>query len=210
MSIFKGLKKVLGGNKSSDPNNLLPAELKLTSAPEDSYVASIEAQRAEKDYYLRRDPYSPIEDRVNFIGLNYYPPDPALRFTLSLHRVEPEPLTFQTSTGDERVYQRIGTVAFEVEGQPAQLVIYKSEDYDELFLPFRDATSGSETYGAGRYLEPIALGSSELLVDFNLAYNPYCAYSDAFSCPLPPVENWLTTVPIRAGEKIYKKPESTN
>jgi uncharacterized protein (DUF1684 family) len=59
-----------------------------------------------------------------------------------------------------------------VDGQPAQLAIYKSEDYDELFLPFRDATSGGETYGAGRYLEPVELASGELLVDFNLAYNP--------------------------------------
>jgi uncharacterized protein (DUF1684 family) len=201
LRIFDTLKKAFTGDDKLTPNKPT-AEQKSEPAP-DTYVAAIEAERAEKDYYLRRDPYSPIEDRQSFTGLNYYPPDPAFRFTLALNPVEPEPLTFQTSTGDERVYQRIGTVEFEVEDQSAQLAIYKSEDYDELFLPFRDATSGVETYGAGRYLEPVELGSGELLVDFNLAYNPYCAYSEAFSCPLPPVENCLK-VAIRAGEKKYK------
>lgn len=202
MSFFETIKKVFTGNEKPDSQDSSPASAKLNLSPQETYIAAIEAERAEKDMYFRRDPYGPIEDRTNFSGLNYYPPDPAFRFTLPLQRAEPEPLTFQTSTGDERVYQRIGTVEFEVEGQTAQLAIYKSEDYDELFLPFRDATSGAETYGAGRYLEPVELGSGELLVDFNLAYNPYCVYSEAFSCPLPPVENWLK-IAIRAGEKNY-------
>lgn len=205
MSLFETVKKVFAGSKQSASENSSPAA-KSAASPEETYVAALEAERAEKDMYFRRDLYGPIEDRQNFTGLNYYPPDPAFRFTLPLQPVEPAPLTFQTSTGDERVYQRIGTVEFEVEGQPARLAIYKSEDDDELFLPFRDATSGQETYGAGRYLEPARLASGEIVVDFNLAYNPYCAYSEAFSCPLPPVENWLK-VPIRAGEKIYTKPD---
>jgi uncharacterized protein len=202
LSILNTLKKAFGGNDKPTPNRWATEPKPEPSS--DTYIAAIEAERAEKDYYLRRDAYSPIEDRVNFSGLNYYPPDLALRFTLPLQRVEPELLIFQTSTGDEREYQRLGTVEFEVEGQLARLAIYKSEDYDELFLPFRDATSGTETYGAGRYLEPVELANDELLVDFNLAYNPYCAYSEVFSCPLPPVENWLK-VPIRAGEKKYKE-----
>lgn len=203
MSFFETIKKVFTGDEKPDQQDVSPVSSKPDFSPQESYTAAIEAERAEKDMYFRRDPYGPIEDRTNFNGLNYYPPDPAFQFTLPLQRAEPEPLTFQTSTGDERVYQRIGVVEFEVGGQTAHLAIYKSEDYDELFLPFRDATSGTETYGAGRYLEPVALGSGELLVDFNLAYNPYCAYSDAFSCPLPPVENWLK-IAIRAGEKQYK------
>ena len=204
MSIFDTLKKAFTGNNQTVQNEQTTQQ-KSEPSPH-TYIAAIEAERVEKDYYLRRDPYSPIEDRVSFAGLSYYPPDPAFRFTLPLHPVEPEPLTFQTNTGDERVYQRIGTVEFEVEGQPAQLAVYKSEDYDELFLPFRDATSSTETYGAGRYLEPVELANGQLLVDFNLAYNPYCAYSEAFSCPLPPVENWLK-VAIRAGEKKYNQDE---
>jgi uncharacterized protein len=204
LSIFDTIKKVFTGDTEQNTADVTTeAEAVMSS---DTYIAALEAERAEKDISFRRDPYGPIEDRQKFTGLNYYPPDLAFHFTLPLHRVEPEPLTFQTSTGDERVYYRLGTVEFEVEDQPAQLAIYKAEEYDELFLPFRDATSGTETYGAGRYLEPVELANGELLLDFNLAYNPYCAYSEAFSCPLPPVENWLK-VPIRAGEKQYKEDE---
>lgn len=204
MSIFDTIKKVFTGDEEQNTDHVpIDPEPAISSK---TYIAALEAERAEKDVYFRRDPYGPIEDRQNFTGLKYYPPDPAFRYTLPLHPFEPEPITFQTSTGDERVYNRIGTVEFEVNGQSAQLAIYKSEDYDELFLPFRDATSGTETYGAGRYLEPVELANGELLVDFNLAYNPYCAYSENFSCPLPPVGNWLK-VPIQAGEKNYKEDE---
>lgn len=170
------------------------------------YIDTIEANRVEKDRFFRSSPHSPIANRVNFTGLDYYPPNPNFRYTLPINQADtPEPLTFQTNTGDEQVYYRIGTIEFEVEGEPAQLALYESDQHDELFLPFRDATSGNETYGAGRYLEPHELGDGKLLIDFNLAYNPFCAYSDAYSCPLPPFENHLTTAAIRAGEKVYKK-----
>lgn len=158
-----------------------------------------------KDRYLRMDPHSPIANRMDFAGLEYYPPDPAYRYALPLQPAEEQTqLILQTSTGDEQPYLRLGTITFEVEGQPATLAVYQSLDHPGLFLPFRDATSGTETYGAGRYLEPHDLGGGDLLVDFNLAYNPFCAYSDAYSCPLPPFENTVR-FPIRAGEKAYKK-----
>ena len=174
------------------------------AAPE-VYIAGLEAQRVEKDHFFKHSSYSPIEDRASFGGLDYYPPDPAFRYELQLQEAEhPEVLTLQTSTGDEQTYHRLGTVAFEVEGEPAQLAVYQSTSHEGLFLPFRDATSGNETYGAGRYLEPHDLGDGRLLVDFNLCYSPFCAYSDAYSCPLPPFENHLTRVAIRAGEKAYK------
>lgn len=171
----------------------------------DTYIAAVEAQREEKDRYFRLDPHSPIphDERADFSGLDYYEPTPELQFTLPLEHDEPQTLTFQTSTGDERDYTRVGTVRFAVDGQEATLAIYSSDE-GEYFLPFRDATSGKESYGAGRYLEPIAAGDGQLLVDFNLAYNPFCAYSEVYSCPLPPIENWLK-VPIRAGERDYKK-----
>lgn len=141
--------------------------------PASFYIDSIEQNRAEKDRYFRTSPYSPIEDKLNFAGLNYYPPNSALRFILPLQQAEqPEELIFETSTGDQRSYYRIGLIEFEVENQPARLAVYQSPDYDELFLPFRDATSGKETYGAGRYLEPHQLANGDLLVDFNQAYNP--------------------------------------
>jgi len=201
MGILNRIKKVFnGGSVEAEP-----VEAEQEEMSPSFYIDALEANRAEKERFFRTSPYSPIEDRAGFTGLNYYPPDPAYRYTLPLQRAdEPEPLTFPTSTGDEQTYFRIGTIEFEVEGQPARLAIYSSPHHDELFLPFRDATSGRETYGAGRYLEPEVLPDGNLLVDFNLAYNPFCAYSDDYSCPLPPFENYLK-VAIRAGEKAYKK-----
>jgi uncharacterized protein (DUF1684 family) len=88
-----------------------------------------------------------------------------------------------------------------VDGQEAALTIYR-DDEGEYFLPFADALAGHETYGAGRYLEPLDLEDGKVRVDFNYAYNPYCAYNEGWSCPLTPRENRLK-VPIRAGEKVY-------
>jgi uncharacterized protein (DUF1684 family) len=204
MSFIDTIKKAFGGQKT-EPVTETPAEAK--ELPPSFYIDTIEAERVEKDRFFRTHPYSPIEDRSSLTGLNYYPPDPALRFDLPLQQAEQvEELTIQTSTGDEQTYHRIGVVEFEIEGEPAALAVYRSPHQDGLFMPFRDATSGQETYGAGRYLEPVELVGGRLLVDFNLAYNPYCAYSGQYSCPLPPLENWLK-VPIRAGEKNYKADE---
>jgi hypothetical protein len=203
MGILSSIKQIFSGQEDNRAQKADTGDKEPSPA---FYIDAIEANRAEKDHFFRSSPYSPLTDRANFNGLDYYPPDPNLRLTLPLQRAEnSEPLTFQTSTGDERVYYRLGTVEFEVDGQPAKLTIYKSDDHDELFLPFRDATSGQETYGAGRYLEPKELADGQILVDFNLTYNPFCAYSDDYSCPLPPFENHLTTIAIRAGEKAYKK-----
>lgn len=200
MSIITRIKNVLAGQKTGPENDSPPAPVQN---PDAFYIDTIEATRAEKDRFFRTNAYSPIQDRAGFTGLSYYPPDPAMRFELPLQpAAQHEELMFQTSTGDERLYYRLGTVQFNIEGEPAQLAVYKSPDHDDLFMPFRDATSGNQTYGAGRYLEPVDLGGGKLLVDFNLAYNPFCAYSEHYSCPLPPLENWLK-VPVRAGEKNY-------
>ncbi len=106
-----------------------------------------------------------------------------------------------TTNGKDQVYRRFGMVHFQVDGVDTQVTLYSSAGSQDLFLPFRDATSGKETYGAGRYLELHAHGD-EVVVDFNYAYNPNCAYNPEWDCPLPPGENWLT-VPIRAGEKAF-------
>ena len=206
MSILDSLKKVFTGDGQKPATPAVNPDPTPKKSSEQYYIAGIEEERAMKDRFFRMDPHSPIQDRLTFDGLDYYPPNPDYRYALTLQPAEPpEPLTFQTNTGDEQLYHRIGTIAFEVEGQPATLAVYKSPDHGGLFLPFRDATSGSETYGAGRYLEPHDLGGGELIVDFNLAYNPFCAYSDEYSCPLPPFENHLRTIAIQAGEKAYKQ-----
>jgi uncharacterized protein (DUF1684 family) len=208
MGILDNIKKAFINDKEQEPINVTGNNASSRSEQERSsevYLASLESQRMEKDHFFKHGPYSPIEDRTNFSGLDYYPPDPVYRYVLPLQKADqPELLTFQTSTGDEQTYNRLGTIEFEVAGETARLAVYKSTDHDGLFLPFRDATSGQETYGAGRYLEPHELGDGQLLVDFNLAYNPFCAYSVHYSCPLPPFENHLTRVAIRAGEKSFK------
>lgn len=174
----------------------------------DDYTFRIEQGRKEKDHWFREGQDSPIphELRHGFTGLSYYSVNPALRFRVPL-AVHPKQdvLTFATSKGTEQQYFRHGYFEFSVERTTVQIHAYKpvhAHGPEFLFVPFRDATSGKETYGAGRYLdlEPQRSGAYDL--DFNLAYNPYCAYSDDYVCPLPPVENWLT-VPIRAGEKTW-------
>ncbi len=204
MGILSSIKKIFSTEKTN--NNPTTQQPPTTEPSPTFYIDTIEAHRAEKDRFFRSSPHSPITDQLNFTGLNYYPPDPDYRYTLPLEpTAEPQPLTFATSSGDEQLYYRIGTVTFEVEGQTAQLALYKSDNHDELFLPFRDATSGPETYGAGRYLEPETLKNGHFLLDFNMAYSPFCAYSQNYSCPLTPFENHLTNVAIRAGEKVYMK-----
>ncbi len=168
------------------------------------------ALRAAKDEYMREDPASPLgeQERATFTGLKYYPYDSALAMELTLDREVPsEPVHMGTSTGDSREYARVGKIHFEVHGETAEATLYGEPD--NLFLLVRDATSGKATYGAGRYLEPDMVGPDTVFVDLNLLYNPYCAYNEQFSCPLPPVENWLH-VPIEAGEQTYKSSEGQN
>jgi uncharacterized protein len=165
--------------------------------------SELETFRAEKDRFFATGRQSPLtsEQKKDFKGLNYFPENPALRLEVTVEEFpEKEEIQMQTSTGDVQQYQRYGRFQFEVDGQPAQLTLYS--DGGSFFLPFADSLAGTETYGAGRYLEPEDLGGKRFLVDFNLAYNPYCAYNDAWSCPLTPFENRLK-VPIRAGEKNF-------
>lgn len=174
------------------------------------WVADLEQRREEKDEYFRSHPHSPIppDDREDFDGLRYYPIDEDYRFELPLEEYdEKERLTVGTSTGGEREYLRWGRFRFTIDGRRVELQAYKAEsDEDRLWIPFRDATSGEETYGAGRYIDlEASVHRTERGIwnlDFNEAYNPTCAYSEHYECPLPPTENWLE-VPIEAGEKAH-------
>ena len=166
-------------------------------------MTALEEFRREKDKYFKADRNSPLtpEQKRAFQGLAYFPENPDLALELQIEEFpQKDEIRMQTSTGDEQVYQRFGRLHFTVEGQPAELAVYQSED--GYFLPFVDALANQETYGAGRYLEPEPLGDGRFLVDFNFAYNPYCAYNEFWSCPLTPFENRLK-VPIRAGEKLF-------
>ncbi|MEW6029287.1 MAG: DUF1684 domain-containing protein [Chloroflexota bacterium] len=166
-------------------------------------MTELEEFRAGKDDFFARHPQSPLtpDQRRDFRGLSYFPEDEALRLEVKLDPFpEPDRIEMQTTTGDVQVYYRIGRIRFSVDGQEAELTIYQSEH--GYFLPFVDSLAGKETYPAGRYLEPEPLPGGRFLVDFNLAYNPYCAYNDAWSCPLTPFENRLK-VPIKAGERLF-------
>ena len=163
----------------------------------------ISEQRLEKDLFFAQHPESPLTSaqKRDFTGLEYFPEAPELKFELPIDRFSAlEKIQIQTSTGDLQQYQRFGKVSFPVEGQTVELTLYTN--HYGLFLPFVDRLADTETYPAGRYLEPELLPDGRVLIDFNQAYNPYCAYNDAWSCPLTPAENRLQ-VAIRAGEKIF-------
>ena len=171
----------------------------------------LEGERQDKNRFFMLDPQSPlpIEARKKLRGgLDYFPPDPRYRFELELHEHEDkETIKVEATKGDEREFIRWGEFRFKISDKNCTLQAYKSDPMEgRLFVPFRDATSSKETYGAGRYidLEPDThrTANGKWILDFNAAYNPWCAYSEAYTCPLVPPENWLE-VPINAGEKNY-------
>ena len=137
----------------------------------------------------------------SFHGLHYFPENKNLRLKVQVERLADQvEIEIPTSTGGVQRYKRYGRFKFEVDGQKAELTIYEAAH--GFFLPFVDSLAGKETYPAGRYLEIESLSGDRFSVDFNLAYNPYCAYNAQWSCPLTPSENHLN-VPIRAGEKNF-------
>lgn len=166
-------------------------------------MSDLTAYRMEKDQFFGRHPQSPLtpDQRQNFTGLKYFPENDELRLEVEVELFkDQEPMQMQTSTGGVQTYVRHGRFKFQVEGEDAELTIYQNEH--GYFLPFVDSLAGRETYPAGRYLEPEALPGNRFFVDFNLAYNPFCAYNEMWSCPITPAENRLK-VPIRAGEKLF-------
>ncbi|MEF8818279.1 MAG: DUF1684 domain-containing protein [Haloferacaceae archaeon] len=172
----------------------------------DDWRTAIERGRAEKDAYLADHPQSPLppDERASFDGLAYYEPDPDYRYVLELHEHDdPERITVETTTGGSDEYLGVGRFRFDLHGAERTLVAYRRPDGDQnLWLPFRDATSGETTYDAGRYLDLDAERDREgerWVVDFNEAYSPFCAYSDAYECPLVPPTNWLEAS-VEAGE----------
>ena len=163
--------------------------------------------RRAKDEFFGKDHDSPltVQQRQLFTGLAYYQENPSLQFVLTIEALPEthrEVIQMMTSTGDSQPRLRWGTITFTVEGQSATLTVYRDEDGGEFFLPFADTTNGDETYGAGRYLDLVPLEHGRVLLDFNYAYSPYCAYNPQWSCPIPPAENRLK-VSILAGEKNF-------
>ena len=174
---------------------------------EETWRRALSRSREAKDEFFRDSHDSPLghEQGGTFQGLNYFEPDPAFRFEVRIQRYPGlESVIMATSKGTRQLFNKIGYFDLAVDGQRVRLQAYQSAEREDpsIFIPFRDATSGKETYGAARYLDLEVEHNDEYVVDFNYAYNPYCAYSEEYVCPLPPRENWLA-VPIRAGEKNY-------
>lgn len=171
------------------------------------YVQQLEQHREEKSAFFSDHPRSPVpeDERESFDGLSFYPVDPDYRFVVALdEHDDAETVAVETTDDDSREYLRYGEFTVELDGEEVTLQAYRDDpDEDRLWVPFRDGTSGDETYGAGRYLDLEAEDRTDdgrWILDLNLAYNPTCAYAAGYSCPLPPSENWLD-VPVEAGEK---------
>ncbi len=185
----------------------------MASEEDVEYIDAIREYRTRKDEAFGSSPESPIrrEQRGdNFPGLTYFPPDPAYSLVAAVTPFsKPEIVQLGSTKGDIRPQLRYAELLFTVGDQQLRLTGFtdpESDSADELFVPFRDATTGKETYGAGRYLEAEVErdehGALIAHLDFNLAYSPWCAYNDAYSCTLPPAENILP-VSITAGEKTF-------
>ncbi|MFQ3318620.1 MAG: hypothetical protein ACI8UR_000491 [Natronomonas sp.] len=218
----------------------------------DAWREELESYRAQKDEQFANARASPLppEERDGFDGLDYFAPNPDFRVAATIELVDSdETVTMETTVDGEQLYERAARLRFELEdasGETAEhtLVAYQRIDYEggvasdasdpstdadasvgeSLFVPFRDKTTGQQTYSAGRYMELHTEGASQsdansssgegteprdgqlndgatVPLDFNLAYSPFCAYSDAYECPLPPRENWLE-VAVPAGERF--------
>jgi uncharacterized protein (DUF1684 family) len=173
-----------------------------------SYEQRLRANRREKDEFFGEHRQSPIppEHRDKFDGLEYFAPDPDYRVKATVSRADnPDPVEMETSDGRTVRYRREFRFEFDLDGETYTLHGYRQQADDEaIFVPFRDKTTGQQTYTDGRYMELEPEGEladgDEVTVDFNLAYSPFCAYSETFSCPLPPEENWLETT-VEAGER---------
>lgn len=179
-----------------------------------SYADSLARYRSEQLQHLLADPRQPV-DSASVSGLQWFEPQPHYRVWCRVVRLqETEPEDLPTYSGRSKTFRPWARLFFTLEGEEAQLTVYQSvvhpslaATHTYLFLPFKDATNGESTYGGGRYID---LQRSELegdtwLLDFNRAYNPLCAYSDGFNCPIPPRENHLEQ-PIPAGERQYTGP----
>ena len=174
-------------------------------APAEDFLQKEIARREARDQAFRseKDPI-PENKRSVLLPLRYYPPDQSYSVAAALRLGQERPVVLMpTSTGTIRRYQRVGVLEFTFKGESLSLGAFVEEgakEIDGLFVPFVDATSGKETYPAGRYLDipPTTTGFYE--IDFNKAYNPYCAYNATYECPYPPPSNRLK-VEIRAGEK---------
>ncbi len=195
---------------------LLIFSLLIISCQENSFNKEVLAHQYEQNLMFQNKEKSPLtkEDFEDFTALEFYTIDEKFKVLATLTKT-PDALVFEmpTTTTRKPLYKQYGLVSFTIDGKEQQLEIYQSQDFnrdpmhkDYLFLPFTDATSGQGSYEGGRYIDVLTTDEKEgkILIDFNTAYNPYCAYNGRYSCPITPKQNHLT-IEIKAGVKAYKK-----
>ena len=184
---------------------------------QDAYTKGIMEYQYEQNLKFHDKEVSPLsaKDLKSFSALHFYKIDEKFKITAKLVK-EKEPIIFemQTTTSRKPLYIKYGTLTFTIEGKEQTLPIYQNKDFDRapqykdyLFLPFTDKTSGIESYGGGRYLDVLTTDENAdgtITIDFNKSYNPYCAYSSRYSCPLTPKENTVS-IALKAGIKVYEK-----
>lgn len=175
-----------------------------------NYVDSVQQLRISKTAELINPESGTLTDEEidHFKGLDFFLCDKNYRITCKFEKNIGKKFKMPTSTERKPIYRRYGYVYFKIDGQECKLTVYQNIELSKqkafknnLFIPFRDATSGNESYGGGRYIDVEIPMNDELVIDFNLCYNPYCAYSPRYSCPIPPAENTLQ-IAIKAGEKV--------
>jgi len=184
---------------------------------QDTYTKEISKYRYEENLKFHNKNKSPLtkEDLKSFEKLDFYQVDKKFRIIAKLEKTVNAPIFEMPTTTDRKpLYQKYGTLTFTLNGKAHELSIYQNKDFgrapqykDYLFLPFTDKTSGSTSYGGGRFIDVLTTDEKKdgtIVIDFNKAYNPYCAYSGRYSCPITPKENHVKT-PIKAGVKAYKK-----
>jgi uncharacterized protein (DUF1684 family) len=167
------------------------------------YVSAIEEWRKARDHFFKSHYASPLGEvaRDAFAGLSYFDVDPELVFSAELEPPAEDEIDIEASTGTTSLYRKAGEVKLPLSRGTVSLVVLRGAD-DDMFIPFRDKTNGDGSYEAGRYVAVDRNPDGELLIDFNKATNPYCAYDPEFSCPLPPPQNTIA-FRIEAGEMAF-------
>jgi uncharacterized protein (DUF1684 family) len=180
------------------------------TATDENYARNIRQQRQKKDTDFKYADFSPltIDQKHKFKNLDYFAPDEKYKITAQIRRTNNDTIyKYLTTSNEIRKFYKYAIAEFTIDNKAQTLLVLKSADAataDYFLLAFKDLTSGTETYEGGRYIDIEAPKNEKLVIDFNNAYNPYCAYNEMYSCPIPPEENNLTTR-ILAGERVFKE-----
>lgn len=177
------------------------------------YISEIQGWQDTMNLEFANPETSPLDSigLIEFTNLDFYPINPKFKIEADFIRTPGEqPFGMKTTTDRLPIYVKYGEASFVIDGEKCKLIIYQNQDLikkpeyqDYLFVPFLDKTSGEQSYKGGRYLDLRIPKGNKIILDFNKAYNPYCAYNHKYSCPIPPYENKLD-IEINAGVKAFQ------